>query len=296
MNVGKVVGVFVTILLTIMLFGCFLSLEKVPAGYRGVRVNLYGTERGVDYEVLGVGRYFINPFTQELYLFPVFQQTKEWALNKDMEGWFAYQSVDGTKLSVDASISYTVDEEKVGFLFETYRKSIEEITDLYLHNIIRDQINNYASDKNTEFLYGIGKSQMREAITKEVRDKMSPIGIKLDYFALTSDVKLPMEIRRAIDAKVQATQDAIKKETEVQAAKAEAEKAVAAAEGEARSKKALADANAYSIIKEAEAQKKANELLASSLTKELIDYNVAVKWDGKLPSVTGGNTPLIKLP
>ena len=46
----------------------------------------------------------------------------------------------------------------------------------------------------------------------------------------------------------------------------------------------------------AEAQKKANELLASSLTKELIDYNVAVKWDGKLPSVTGGNTPLIKLP
>ena len=296
MNISKIVGVVVTILVTIMLFGCLLSLEKVPAGYRGVRVNLYGSDRGVDYEVLGVGRYFINPLTQELYLFPVFQQTKEWAVNKDSEGWFSYQSVDGTKLSVDASISYTVDEEKVGFLFETYRKSIEEITDLYLHNIIRDQINNYASDKNTEFLYGIGKSQMRESITEEVRKKMSPIGIKLDYFALTSDVKLPMEIRKAIDAKVQATQDAIKKETEVQAAKAEAEKAVAAAEGEARSKKALADAKAYSIIKEAEAQKKANELLASSLTKELIDYNVAVKWDGKLPSVTGGNTPLIKLP
>ena len=296
MNFGKVFAVIGGVVATIMLMVCLISIEKVPAGYRGVRVNLYGSDRGVDYEVLGVGRYFINPLTQELYLFPVFQQTKEWAVNMDSEGWFSYQSVDGTKLSVDASISYTVDEEKVGFLFETYRKSIEEITDLYLHNIIRDQINNYASDKNTEFLYGIGKSQMRESITEEVRKKMSPIGIKLDYFALTSDVKLPMEIRKAIDAKVQATQDAIKKETEVQAAKAEAEKAVAAAEGEARSKKALADANAYSIIKEAEAQKKANELLASSLTKELIDYNVAVKWDGKLPRVTGGNTPLIKLP
>ena len=77
---------------------------------------------------------------------------------------------------MDASISYTVDEEKVGFLFETYRKSIEEITDLYLHNIIRDQINNYASDKNTEFLYGIGKSQMR-AITKGSRERCRPLAL-----------------------------------------------------------------------------------------------------------------------
>lgn len=296
MDMAKIFGVVGSVIGCILLVGVLLCLEKVPAGYVGVRVNLFGTDRGVDYEVLGVGRYVINPFTQEIYLFPVFQQTKEWTLNKDSEGWFGYQSVDGTKLSVDASISYSVDANKVGILFETYRKGIDEITDLYLHNIIRDSINNYASDKNTEYLYGSGKSDMRNAITSQVRYKMSPIGINLDYFALTSDVKLPPEIRSAIDAKVKAGQDAIKKETEVQAAKAEAEKAVATAEGEARSKKALADANAYTIIKEAEAQKKANELLASSLTKELIDYNVAVKWDGKLPTVSGGNTPLIKLP
>ena len=292
----RVFAVFGGLILAFLLAGVVSMVETVPAGYRGVKVNLYGSERGVDYEVLTPGRYIINPVTQKLYLFPVFQQTKEWSKAADNEGWFNYQSVDGTKLSVDASVSYTVNDDKVGLLFERYRKSIEEITDLYIHNMIRDQINNYASDKNTEFLYGLGKNSMKEYITEQLKTKLNPIGIELDYFALTSDVKLPHEIRDAIDAKVRATQDAIKKETEVQAAKAEAEKMVASAEGKARSQKALADANAYTIITEAEAQKKANELLSSSLTKELIDYNMAIKWDGKLPTVTGDTTPLIKLP
>ena len=48
MSVGKIFGVVSAFLMTIILFGCLLSLEKVPAGYRGVRVNLYGSDRGVD--------------------------------------------------------------------------------------------------------------------------------------------------------------------------------------------------------------------------------------------------------
>ena len=148
----KLFAIIGGIILAVIL-GCSLCMiETVPAGYRGVKVNLYGSERGVDYEVLSPGRYIINPVTQKLFLFPVFQQTKEWTKNVDNEGWFSYQSVDGTKLSVDASVSYTVNEDKVGLLFERYRKSIDEITDLYIHNMIRDQINNYASNKNTEFL------------------------------------------------------------------------------------------------------------------------------------------------
>ena len=97
-------------------------------------------------------------------------------------------------------------------------------------------------------------------------------------------------MKQAIDAKVQAGQVAAQRETEVATARAEAEKAVAKAEGEARSRKAIADANAYAIIKEAEAQKQANELLASSITPDLIEYNRTRKWDGKLPQVTG--TPM----
>ena len=103
-------------------------------------------------------------------------------------------------------------------------------------------------------------------------------------------------MKQAIDAKVQAGQLAAQRETEVATAKAEAEKAVATAEGEARSRKAIADANAYVVLQEAKAQKQANEMLAKSITPELIEYNKTLRWDGKMPTVVGGATPLLSMP
>ena len=63
--------------LTLLLIVCVFAIHscaKVEAGYVGVRVNLLGGNKGVDSEVLGVGRYWIG-WNQELYLFPTFQQT-----------------------------------------------------------------------------------------------------------------------------------------------------------------------------------------------------------------------------
>ena len=46
----------------------------------------------------------------------------------------------------------------------------------------------------------------------------------------------------------------------------------------------------------AEAQAKANELLSRSITATLVQYEIAKKWDGKLPTYSGGGTPMIQLP
>jgi regulator of protease activity HflC (stomatin/prohibitin superfamily) len=53
---------------------------------------------------------------------------------------------------------------------------------------------------------------------------------------------------------------------------------------------------AKAITAEAEAQARANELLARSITPTLVQYELSKKWDGKLPQVSGGATPLIQLP
>lgn len=58
---------------------------------------------------------------------------------------------------------------------------------------------------------------------------------------------------------------------------------------------ATAKAEAQKTIVQAQAQATANELLAKSLTPEYMQYQALQKWDGKLPQVTGGNTPFVNL-
>ncbi len=62
-----------------------------------------------------------------------------------------------------------------------------------------------------------------------------------------------------------------------------------AAVANASAKRIQADAEAYRISKEAEA--KANQLLAKSVTPDLIRYNAIQKWNGAYPNtLLGGKT------
>ena len=44
-----------------------------------------------------------------------------------------------------------------------------------------------------------------------------------------------------------------------------------------------------------EAQARANQLLAQSITPTLVQYELTKKWNGQMPQVTGGATPLLQL-
>ena len=77
--------------------------------------------------------------------------------------------------------------------------------------------------------------------------------------------------------KLQAVQIAQQKQNEVVQAEADARKQVAAAQG-----------NAQSILVNAEAQAQANKKLADSITQTLVQYRALEKWNGVLPTVSGG--------
>lgn len=70
MNFKKMLG---TIAIGAALMFGTAGCSKVPAGEVGVKVYLLGTDKGVDHEVLGPGRYWIG-INQDLYLFPIFTQ------------------------------------------------------------------------------------------------------------------------------------------------------------------------------------------------------------------------------
>lgn len=97
-----------------------------------------------------------------------------------------------------------------------------------------------------------------------------------------NDMNFEDAYNEAIQQKSIAQQNADKQKIENEAAiaKAEADKQVAITNAEAEAQKT-------SIA--AEAQAEANRKLAESLSDTLIEYQKIQKWDGKLPTVSGGN-------
>ena len=58
----------------------------------------------------------------------------------------------------------------------------------------------------------------------------------------------------------------------------------------------LAGSGPPPFFAEAQAQAEANRLLAESVTPTLVQYEMAKKWNGQMPQVSGGATPLIQMP
>jgi regulator of protease activity HflC (stomatin/prohibitin superfamily) len=296
MNKTRILAAAITAALALSsLTGC----EKVPAGNVGVKVYLLGSSKGVDVEELTPGRYWIG-INEELYLFPTFQQNYTWTYewvddNNDgkrdqdevADESIAFQTKEGLGVSADIGISYTVDPTKVSVLFQKYRKGIDEITDLYLRNMVRDTFVKVAGSRSIEDVYGAGKEALLKEVEDRVRTEVAPFGIIVEKLYWAGSPRLPQTVVASINAKIEATQKAQQRENEIQQTKAEAEKQIEAARGEAESR--LINAKA-----EADAIRIKGEALAEN--PKLVELSAIEKWNGVLPTITGGAVPFVNVP
>ena len=268
-----------TIALMTVLVGSVAACSYVPAGNVGIKVNLLGGEKGVDTEELGVGRYWIG-FNEELYLFPTFMQNYEWTADSrpgsENDESLSFQTADGNTATADVGISYSIDPTRVTEIFEKYRRGVDEITDTFLRNMVRDALVRLSSVKTIEYVYGAGKAELIAAVQADVAAQVAPLGINIDKIYWLGEIRLPDAIKTSINDKNAATQKAQQRINEVQQSKAEADKKIEEARGDAES-----------LLKVAEAQAKANRLLADSLTAEFVQYQAITKWNGELPKMTG---------
>lgn len=246
--------------------------SKVPAGYRGVIVNLYGSDKGVAELSVGVGRYYTG-WNSELYLFPTFLQNYSW---KETQA-ITMQTSEGLSIRTDAGITYSIQPDNVVKVFQKYRLGIDEITNTFLHNMVRDAMNEVASTMTVEQIYGADKEKFISRVNEIVKREAMSTGIDVDKIYLVGSFELPETVVNSINSKIQASQNAMKVENEVATARAEAQKTIV--DAEARGKQ---------ILINAESQAKANKILADSLTPQFVQYQTILKWDGKLPSFTGG--------
>ena len=285
--------VFTRLLLSLFLLAGLAACSKVPAGHVGVKVFLLGGSKGVDSETLDVGRYWIG-INEELYLFPTFMQNREWTAEGEDQS-FNFQTRDGMKASADVGISYQFEKDKISQIFQTYRRGVDEITDLFLRNMVRDALVKEVSSKPIEYVYGEGKAELIQNVQSAVQEQLEGSGITINKIYWIGDIRGPESVTSAINNKIEATQRAQQRTNEVEQVKAEAEKNRQQAQGEADAARLAAQARADAILLEAKAQAEANRLLSQSLSDELVRYISVEQWDGKLPGtmLPDGTVPFI---
>jgi len=270
---NKFFGLLLALFMVPLLTGCY---DKVPAGNVGIKIYLLGRSKGVDHEVIGVGRYWIG-MNEDLVLFPTFQQTYQWTASvhegKAVDESFTFQTCEGLPVNTDIGVSYQIDPDHVSDLYQKFRKGPEEITDGFLRNIVRDNLNKLGSHDSIAGILGPGKQRLFDSLQSKVQAEVCLIGLKNLRIFTIGEFRLPATVKAAIDAKITATQKATQAQNELAVAQAEAAKEVATAEGQAR----------------------ANTLKQKTLTPELIQWAAIEKWDGKLPNVSGGAIPFINV-
>lgn len=239
--------------------------ERIDAGHEGIKVNYYGSSKGVDQDVtLVTGRVWYNPLVTGVFEYPTFVQPVNYVA-------FNVNTKEGAAITLDPTINIKITDGKAAFIFKKYRKDLPDVIEGPLYNYVKDvcriAINKYTLDEVVT-----GREKVENDIEKTLKAYLAKEGFTLDH--LTTGLQYPESITRAVIAKTAAIQQAQQATNELAVAEAEAKKKIVAAEAEA----------------------KANQLKQQALTPLLIQQQWISKWDGKLPTYTGANAPTMLLP
>ena len=262
------------------------SVTYVSPGHVGIVIHRGGG--GVDMTPLGPGLHGRNPLLTSIEEYPTFMQTMvltrastEGSLNNDE---INVNSQEGQPLSVDVSMSFELDPARVPQLYQTFRTDIATIQHGYVKQTIRQALQEVIGSEQIADIIGPKKAEAVGRAQGLVAARLAPYGIIVKQFTL-NELRAPETVMQAINTKNVMQQQAFTAQNELQ-------KNTFQAQGD--SIKAVGRAKA--ILAEAQAQAQANELLAKSISGSLVQYEMAKKWNGVMPQVSGAAMPMIQMP
>ena len=253
----------------IALVALFQSCERIDAGHVGVKVNLYGSGKGVDDVTECTGIVFYNPLSTKIYEFPTYIQHKEYKKTEDADNSFIVNSKDGSEFQVSPIMNYSVKREKVPAIFAKYRRSLPEIEEGFLKTAVYDAFR-LATNKYTADELISNRAVFEVEVRRLLEGQLLKEGFIINQF--TSNLIYPETFKRSIEAKNNAVQSALRAENEVKTAEAQAKIKIATANG-----------NAQAMLTAAKAEAEANSLKQKTITPMLLQLEWINKWNGKLP-------------
>lgn len=221
-NLLKIIGVL------LLLIGIFSSMFKqIDAGKVGVK-SLYGS---VQTDVLESGLHVVNPLL-DITVFDV--QTQNYTMSAvhsegAQEGDDAIRvlSNDGLEVVIDLTVLYRVipnDAPKI-------LKGIgESYTDKIVRPVTRTRIRDNAVYYDAVALYSTKRNEFQQRIFKSIEADFKARGLVLEQL-LIRNINLPESVKKTIESKINAEQDAQKMTFVLQKEKQEAERKRVEAQG-----------------------------------------------------------------
>lgn len=236
--------------LLLILFGCFTT---VPANKVGIRYNPF--KGGTQNKTVKEGFYFKNPLEK---IYKLNTRVQEFKFEN-----ISIQTKDSQYVNSVLQAQARIDKSKAFEYFKKYgNKDLDDIKSI-LSNTIQKEFEKVTTQYNIMEVLGEKRDDIVNKTLSNVKKELLKDGILVERIVLV-DTDAGAEVEKAISNEAIA-----KKEVET----AEYKKEKAQIEGEAK-------------VIEAQKEKEANELLNTTLTKEILIQQYLEKWDGKLPVVS----------
>ena len=262
------------------------TIAYIEPGHVGIVINRAGG--GVDPKPLGPGFHLRNPLFTAIQEYPTFMQTlvltRESTDGSPNNDEINVNSIEGQPLSLDVSMSFELEGAKVPALYQTFRTDVQTISHGFIKQAIRQSLQETVGQEMIADILGPKKAETVTSTQAALQKRLDPYGIAVRQFTL-NEFRAPKAVMDAISLKNVMSQQALTAQNELQ-------KNTFQAQGDS----IKAAGRAKAILTEAEAQAKANDLLSRSITNTLVQYEMAKRWNGQMPQVTGGAMPMMQLP
>ena len=265
------------------------SVATVEPGFAGLKIQLYGGEKGIDNAQLVSGRVWYNGYTENVVVFPTYINTYPFT-KSTTEGSPTDESVvfsvSGSPVSADVGVSFGFTTEqtankngtKLHHFYKKYRKTPDAFRANELRNGLRNCFSTVAENQQlTPSMLPYNQQKLVAGVTECTQQRFPTIMIQ--DVALLSPLRLPSDIQKSIDEQFAAQQAAQTAEANRRKVEAQAAAEIARAKGEAEV-----------TIEQARAEAEANRLRATSITPELLELEKLQvererirKWDGNEP-------------
>lgn len=230
-TVALIIGAVAIILLLIFGNRTFIILKETE---RAVLFRPFADGLSKD-RVLEPGFHMVSPWNRVIK-YDVAEQQREERLD--------VLDKNGLSINIDVTIRFSPVADRIGYLHEQFRG-------LYIDNLVvpevRSSVRKVTGRYSAEEIYSTKRNEVEQAIIEETGQVLNQNNILMKALLIRS-INLPDQIKTAIENKLKQEQEALAYQFKLQSAQSEAEKLRIDAEGEAR----------------------ANKIINSSLTPELL--------------------------
>lgn len=278
----QIIGII--LILGLLFFVIKNSFIYISPGNVGILINRISGEifdkpldSGFKFKLIGY---------QDIIEYPIFMQTI--VLSKSASEGSVYNeeinvnSVEGQPISCDVSLSFELDATKVPNLYLTFRSQIDEITQGYVKQTVRQIMQQVVGNVQVADFLGKSKSAIVNKVQTELQKELDVYGFVIKQFTI-NEIRPPQTVLVAIEKKNIMAQDALRSKNQLKKVEFEAQQEVEKARG-----------NAESILNQAISQAQANKILSKSLNATFVKYRAIEKWSGKLSDIGSPEMPFIQ--